>query len=220
MRILLSRMFSLALCGAALLFASSAMAIPITYPMTGSTMSQDNSAAGGACTHATCNVAVTGNLTLDDDGLGNITLTQLNLAHPGYQVGVPGLLSVVITRNQITLGAGSVAGTGSTINSIVSFPGTSFAQIGTTNCTAIAFPCAIAGLPNGISPLTTPIPIPLGNWSFDAFGNFTATVVYTNQNGAVEHLNLVGTVPEPGTALLLATGLVGLAARRRSGLTR
>ena len=116
MRILLSRMFSLALCGAALLFASSAMATPITYPMTGSTMSQDNTAAGGACTHATCNVAVTGNLTLDDDGLGNVTLTQVNLAHPSYQVG-PGLpvLSVIITRNAITLGAGSVAGTGSTI---------------------------------------------------------------------------------------------------------
>jgi hypothetical protein len=214
---LLSRMFSLAACGALLLGAGSASALSTAYIATGSVMAQDNTVAGGACTFATCNVAVTGSLALDDDGLGNVTLTGLALAHNGYEVGPAGLISVVIDRDLITLGGGPVLGAGSTISSVVAFPATMFAQVGTTTCTPIIFPCVAAGLPNGISPLTSPIPIDLGNWNFDAFGSFTATIVYTNQNGAIEQLTLNGVpVPEPGTALLMAVGLVGVAIRRRS----
>ena len=44
-------------------------------------------------------------------------------------------------------------------------------------------------------------------------------MIYTNESDAVETLNLIGSptvVPEPGSALRVAGGLVGMALRRRS----
>jgi PEP-CTERM motif-containing protein len=215
---LLSRIFSLAACGAFVLGAGSASALSTVYTVDGfSSMAQDNTAAGGSCTFATCNVPVTGTVTIDDDGVGNVTLTNVSVAHNGYQVGPAGLISIVIDRDSISLGAGPVLGSGSTISSVVSFPATSFAQVGTTTCTAIVFPCALAGLPDGVSPLTSPIPISLGNWTFNNFGGWSAQMLYTNQAGAKEVLTL-GAVPEPNTIALVAAGLVGLAIRRRSSI--
>ena len=207
---LLSRMLSLAVCGAFVLVAGSASALT-TYKMAGSLMSITN--AGGC---APCTVPVNGKISLDDDGLGNVTLTNVNLSHQAYQVGAPALLSVLIDRDSITLAAGPVAGTGATISSVVSFPATQFAQVGTTTCTAVLFPCAFVPLPDGQSPLTSPIPITLGNWTFDGLGNFTASITYTPNPNGNEILTLTGTpVPEPGSIVLVAAGLVGLAIRRR-----
>ena len=140
-----------------------------------------------------CTVPVTGTIKLDDDGAGNVTLTKVNISHVGYEVGAAGLLSVVIDRDSITLGAGPVAGTGSTISSVVSFPATQFAQVGTTNYVhPVVFPCGVASPPPGVSPLSSPIPITLGNWTFDAFGALTASIIYTANPQATETLNLVG----------------------------
>ena len=216
---LLSRIFSLAACGALVLGAGSASALSTVYSALGSVMAQDNTAAGGACTFATCNVAVTGTLVIDDDGLGNVTLTSLQLSHNGYEVGPAGLISIVIDRDFINLGQGnSVLGTGTTLNGVTSFGSAQIYQYGSTTCTALLFPCVLAGLPDGASPLTSPIgPLAFGNWTFDAFGNLSASIQYTNQNGAIEQLTLAGTiVPEPSTILLVAAGVVGLAIRRRS----
>lgn len=214
---LLSRMISLAACGVLLLGAGSASALSTVYSVSGgSQMAQDNTVAGGACTFATCNIPVNGTVTLDDDGVGNVTLQALSLNHAGYQVGPAGLISIVIDRSSITLGGGPVLGAGATISSLVAFPATTFAQVGNTTCTGLLFPCALAGLPNGASPLTSPIPITLGNWTFDAFGNLFASMEYTNQAGAIEQLTLGAfVVPEPSTALLLTVGLVGMVVRRR-----
>jgi hypothetical protein len=208
---------ALAVAGA-LLFAGSASALSITYDMTGSSMAMVNSAGCAPCT-----VAVTGTLTLDDDLGGNILLTDLSLAHGPYEVALgPGVLSVVIERTSIGLGAGSVPGTGTTVSGNVLYGTTTLAQTGTVTCTPGLFSCALAGLPAGVTPLTSTLPgIDLDTWSFDAFGDLLGSILYTNDlaSGATETLNLVGSptvIPEPGTMLLVGAGLVGIALRRRA----
>jgi hypothetical protein len=219
---LLSRIFSLAACGALVLGAGSASALSFAYNASpGSVMAQDNTVAGGACTFATCNVPVTGTILIDDDGIGNVTITNLSLSHNGYEVGPAGLISVVIDRDFINLGQVPVLGSGTTLNGVTTFGVASVYQYGSTTCTPIVFPCVLAGLPTGVSPLATPIPINLGNWAFDAFGNLSAVIQYTNQAGAIEQLTLGASptpVPEPSTIALVAAGLVGLAIRRRSSI--
>jgi len=215
---LLSLRFSFSLL-AALLFAGSGSAVTYTYNMTGSSMSMTNQ----LCTPATCNVAVTGSMTIDDDGAGNVSITSLSLSHVGYEVASPSLLSVVLERTSITLGAGSVAASpgGSTTLSAV-FGGTTLNQTGTVTCTNGAFNCTLAGYPGpGVFPLPpTEAPPSLGTWTFDAFHNlFAASFVYESQTtpqAASETLFLQGSViPEPGTGLLVGAGLVGMAALRR-----
>ena len=211
---MLSSKFPLPLALGALLLAGSASALPVTFNVAGSTMSMVNQVCNP------CVVPVTGTITIDDDGLGNVTLTDVSLAHAPYEVGLAAFVSVIIDRDSISLGAGPVVGSGSTAGGIVSFGSTTFDQVGTTTCTAGAFPCSITGLPDGSTPLLSPVgPLALGNWAFDLLGNLnSASIVYTNQGGtnpAVETLHLV---PEPGTAALLVAGLVGMALRRRAVL--
>ncbi len=202
-----------------LLLAGSASALTIQYNMTGSTMEQDNTGAGGSC--SPCVVPVTGGLILTDDELGNVTITNMMMAHGPYEVGTPGIVSVVIERTHITLGSGPIAGTGSTLSSNALFGTTTIAQQGSITCTPIIVSCALAGLPAGTSPLVAGLPgIDIGTFIFDGLSNLSASIVYTDQSGAIETLNLVGTasvfVPEPGTVLLMAGGLMGLALRRRA----
>jgi hypothetical protein len=219
---LLSMKFSLPLALGVLLSAGSAAAIPTYYDVTGSTMSMVNQACNP------CTVPVTGYVVLDDDGLGNVTLTTVALSHNPYEVAIPSFVSVIIDRDAIGLGLGVAPGTGTTVGGNVLFGSTQLYQYGTTTCTTGAFPCSITGLPEGASPLTigNTGPVALGTWAFDLLGNLTsASFVYTDlsssPNPAVETLNLVGTpvpVPEPGTAALLVAGLVGMALRRRAVL--
>lgn len=208
---------SLPLLAAALLVAGSASALPTTYYMwPGTQMSMVNQ----LCAPGACTVPVTGTIELDDDGLGNVTLTDVNLTHIPYQVGLVGLISIVIDRDSITLGAGSVAGTGSTLTSVL-FGSTSFAQVGTITCTGGVVSCATAGLPAGASALASPIPVTLGTFTFDGLGGFTASILYTSTAQATETLTLNGSttfIPEPGTGLLVAMGVFGLALRRRARL--
>src|SRR5262245_4661168 len=80
---LLSRKLWLPLFFGALLCAGSASALSQTFTLiAGSTMTTVN----GGGTHV---VAVTGSLTLNDDGVGNVTLTDLSLSHVAYEVGLP-----------------------------------------------------------------------------------------------------------------------------------
>src|SRR5262245_37002507 len=102
----------------ALLLAGPVSAVSTTYDMTGTTMRMFNQVCGP------CTAAVTGTVTLDDDGAGNVLLTDLSLAHAGYEIGRPTLLSIVVERTSIVLGAGSVAGTGSTLSSVTFGPTT------------------------------------------------------------------------------------------------
>jgi hypothetical protein len=173
--------------------------------------------ANAAC--APCTVAVTGTVTLDDDGLGNVTLTDVDLAHVGYQVGLVPIISVVLERTDISLGAGSLVGTGSLTSSVV-LGATSINNIGTSTCTDGGLTCASLGIPAGASPLPTPLPVNLGTWNFNPSGSaLTATFTYftinTTQGPATETLTLVAAIPEPTTGLLVAMGMIGLALRRR-----
>ena len=205
--------FPIALFAAVLLIAGSASAVSTVYDMTGTTMRMFNQLCGP------CTVGVTGTVTLDDDGAGNVALTDLSLAHAGYQVGSPSLISVVIERTSILLGAGSVAGTGSTLSS-VTFGSTTIAQTGTATCAPATFGCAAANLPEGPTPLPETLTVDLGDWTFDALGGFSANFTYQSVTSppAIEYLRLVGTpVPEPGTGALLAIGVAVLGwSRRRS----
>ena len=207
--------------GAALLMAGPMSALSLQYDMTGSSMEMVNVAAGGSCNP--CTVPVTGSLVLNDDEAGNVVLAFMDLAHVGYEVGIPNILSVVVERPSITLASGGVAGLGSTLSS-VSFGSTDIAQTGASTCTpgVLNTPCQAAGFPafSGVFPHDSPLlGIALGAWNFDALRDLTsASILYTNESGAVETLNLVGTssiIPEPGTALLVSGGLIGLALRRR-----
>jgi hypothetical protein len=177
--------------------------------VTGATMTTTN--AGGA--HI---VAVTGSVTLDDDGAGNVTLTDVSLSHVGYQVGFPPFISIILTRPAINLGAGPVAGTGSFLTG-ASFGSTDIVQPGATGvCTSGIVTCAGNSLPEGSFPLPSPLTgVALGNWTIlndflDATFQYGPTV-----SGSTDVLHLFA-VPEPGTLSLVAIGLVGLAIRRRN----
>ncbi len=214
---MLSRKFSLPLVVGALLLAGPAWAISTVYDMTGSSMVMVNS--GGLCTALTpCIAPVTGFLSLDDDGVGNVTLTSMSLSHGPYEVGSPPALSVILDRVSITPTAADL-GSGTTVNGVTTFGSTTLWQTGTVTCAGV---CSFAGLPVGVTPLANAVPVNLGAWSFDLLGNLSfASIVYTSNALATETLNLTGTpttVPEPGTAMLLVAGLVGMALRRRAGL--
>jgi hypothetical protein len=210
---LLSRALPLLAVGA-FLFAGAASALPTTYTLIGgSQMSMTNAAC------APCTVAVTGTVTLDDDGLGTVTLTDVSLAHASYQVGLVPIISVELERTNISLGAGPVVGAGSLTTDVV-FGSTDITNIGTSTCTDGGLTCASLGIPAGASPLPTPLVVNLGTWDFDSFGSgFTATFQYftiaTSQGPATETLTLVAAIPEPTTGLLVAMGMIGLALRRR-----
>jgi hypothetical protein len=202
-----------------LCLAGSASAISTTYSMVaGSRMSMTNQ----ICTP--CIVPVTGSVTLDDNGAGGVSLTSVNLAHDPYQVALPAFVSVILDRDSITLASGSVAGTGSTLTSVL-FGATSLANVGTISCVSGIVTCAsllgIPGLPDGTYPLPSPVAVNLGTWTFDGLGGLSASFVYTALSGAnpsTETLFLFGSttpVPEPATGLLVAAGSIALAQRRR-----
>ena len=167
-----------------------------------------------------CTVPVTGSVTLDDDGSGNVALTDVSLAHEPYQIGLAGFVSIVLDRDSISLGAGSVAGTGSTQSSVVLGP-TTLAHVGTITCGSGILTCgSVLGIPDGTFPLPS-VAVDLGTWTFDGLGGLSTSIVYTMRGGAIsatETLFLFGSttpIPEPGTCLLVAAGLIGFSLRRR-----
>jgi hypothetical protein len=215
------RRIPLALAVTALLLAGSASALPSTYFMTtGAQMSMVDQAC------SPCTVPLTGSVTVDDDGAGNVALTDMSLAHVPYQIALPGAISIILARSSITLGAGSVSGTGSTQSS-ASFGSTSIANVGTITCDSGFLTCAntlgIPGIPDHFTaPLPSPVSVALGTWQFDGLGGLTASFLYQNRSGGAETMVLVGTttpVPEPSPALLLAVGLIGLWCHARNSAT-
>jgi hypothetical protein len=196
------------------LLAGPVSAVSTTYDMAGTTMRMFNQVCGP------CTVGVTGTVMLDDDGAGNVALTDLSLAHVGYEIGSPILLSIVVERSSIVLGAGSVAGTGSTLSS-VTFGSTTIAQSGSVTCTPLGLGCDLAGLPIGTTPFSDVlIPVNLGTWSFNGAGVISGMFTYMTVTSppAIEYMYLVGTpVPEPGSGVLLAIGVVALGWRCRRG---
>jgi len=223
---LLSSRFSLSLFASAgaLLLAGSVSALTLNYNVSG-TMDMTNT---GSCTPATCNVAVTGTMTIDDDEVGNVSITSMNLSHANYEVGSPPLISIQLARSSITL-SGSVLGAGTTLSGATSFGSQTINQVGTLTCTPGFFTCVVAGLPaaGGVFPLgpnPDPSPTAFGTFNFDAGRNFSTPlltpITYTNTvtpSAALERLSLNGTlIPEPGTGLLMAVGLMGMAVRRRA----
>ena len=206
--------FSTLLFTGALLLADPVSALSTVYDMAGSTMRMNNQVC------SPCTVAVSGTVTLDDDGAGNVVLTDLNLAHAAYQVGNPAVLSIEVERSSILLGAGSVAGVGSTLT-LVAFGSTTIAQSGTVSCTPMGIGCDLVGLPVGVTAFADSHTVNLGMWTFDALGGFEANFKYMTVTSppAIEFLNLVGTpVPEPGSGVLLAIGTILVAAKRRQTL--
>jgi hypothetical protein len=181
---------------------------------TGSTMTTTN--AGGA--HI---VAVTGSVTLDDDGLGNVTLTDMSLSHVGYQVGFPPFISIILTRPAINLGAGSVVGTGSFLTT-ATFGSTDIAQPGAGGvCTSGIVTCVSNGLPEGAFPLPNPLTgVALGTWTFAGVGTALDAVFQYGPtvSGSTDVLHIIAAVPEPSTMALVVMGLAGLAIRRRRSL--
>jgi hypothetical protein len=202
----------------ALWLAGAASALPTTYSMaSGSQMSNENL----ACTPVPCTVPLAGSVTLDDDGAGNVVLTNVSLSHAPYEVGLLPFVSVMIDRDSITLRSGSVAGTGSTLTSVLFGP-TSFTNVGTITCTSGTITCSsILGIPEGTFTLPARVNVDLGTWVFDGAGGLSASFVYNLLSAgggpATETMVLVGTtapVPESGTGLLVALGVLGLALRR------
>jgi hypothetical protein len=215
--ILLSRKFPLPLFFGALLLAGSASALSTTYGLlAGSTMTTVN----GGGSHS---IALTGSITLDDDGVGNVTITNLSLSHGAFQIGSPPLVSVVTNRPSIVLGSGPVAGTGSTLTSATFATATTVDQsTGTLQCDDGLFTCAGPPVnfpgPAGVPlPLTSPLGLTFGTFNFTGLGtNLSAVFQYgPTVAGSTDTVTLVATVPEPGTLVLLAAGLVGFGIRRR-----
>jgi hypothetical protein len=206
------------LVASVLLLAASASALSTTYTLVGdSRMSMSNQLC------VPCTVPLSGSITIDDDGAGNVALTDLSLSHAAYQVAFPSIVSVILQRTSISLGAGSVTGTGSTQTSAL-FGATSFANTGTIACLSGAITCvSLFGVPDGTYSLPSPVAVTPGSWLFDGLGGFSASFTYASLGGAnssIETMYLFGSgavVPESATGALLAFGLIGLALRRRSG---
>ena len=148
---MLSRKFSLAALAGTLLLAGPALALTSVYDMTGSSMSMVN--AGGLCTAITpCTIPVTGTMTIDDDGIGNVTITGVTLAHNPYEVGAPALRPQRHHRPRCAWACPAVPGAGVTVSGAALFGATQFNQIGTTTCRwALA---SSRTSPVGVSPLT------------------------------------------------------------------